>query len=311
MKRLLSPTVCLLLLFSASLRAQVIEEAMTPPPFESFGDGPRFYIDYATFQGLEKKTYSEFYIQVGYRDLQFVKRDNGFEARYEVELTILDHQNNVVENQITKDAFQVATFAETDSKKRARVSLTGFTFEPGIYKILAVMTDLETQHFTTINQPFQVKHYDADAELMISDIQLSQKIEAAEEGQPYVKNQRYIEPNAVRSFVHGMNDIYIYFEAYNLIKGCEEEYSNYLANFIIHDEEGKQYANIRRRHAKPGETSAHSIKLPVDHFLEGRYTLTVLVIDEDTGRQAESKSEFFVFDNPLSANPPEYYEQYR
>ncbi len=281
----------------------------TSTPFESFGQGPTYFVDYSTFQGVGGQTYVEFYIQAGYNDLQFFKNGKKFQAGYQLELSVTSESGEVLEHQKTKDVFQVNTFAETVDKKKARVLLMAFSFDPGRYKLKTKLKDLETHKIARVEEYITARDYTGD-ELLVSDVQLSQKIAPAEEGQPYVKNQRYVEPNPVRTFVHGARDIYVYFEAYNLLNGCENHYTNYVADFTIKDEKGRQYAHLCRHHPKPGATTAHSIKLPVDQFVQGKYTLTVKVKCEDTGRETQSSTEFLVFDNPISMNtlePADYY----
>ncbi|MFQ5650402.1 MAG: hypothetical protein ACE5IY_10715 [bacterium] len=275
------------------------KEVKASAPFESTGEGPVYYVDYASFQGLDNKTYVEFYIQVGYRDLQFYKNGKRFEAGYDLDFALLDEQGKSVESYQTDDRFQVDTFAQTLSRQKARILLLGFTVEPGSYTVKSTLKDRETRKSTRIHQPCSVQNF-TSKDLQISDIQLSQKIEPGEDGQPYVKNRRYIEPNAVRIFAHGLADIYVYFEIYNLIEPDLKESTNYLAHFIIKDQDGKQFAHLKRSHPKPGVTSAHSIRLPVSHFLNGRYSLIVRIEDEDTGRVTESSKAFTVLDRPLS-----------
>ncbi len=279
-------------------------------PFESVGDGPIHYVDYSNFQGIDSQTYVEFYIQVGYNDLQFIKKDRQFEAGYELAFAVLADKGDTLESHKIRDIFQVNTFDETVNKKKARVSLMAFSFAPGRYKLRTTLTDVETNKATDVEQFFEARNLDKDS-LMVSDVQLSQNIKPAEAGQAYVKNKRYIEPNPIRTFGHGMHDICLYFEVYNLMSGCEDNYTNYVSHFIIHNEEGRKYAHVKRLHPKPGNTSAHSIRFPVDHFLQGKYKLTLKIVCEDTGREVETTTAFTVFDSPVAISTLDYHEFYK
>lgn len=270
-------------------------------PIQSTGDGPVYYIDHASFQGLDNKTYVEFYIQIGHKDLQFYKNGNKFEAGYNLEFELQNSQGETVESHSSVDVFQVDTFTETISGKKARISLIAFTIDPGDYVVKSTLRDLETLRTTTITQSVIASDFSAN-ELVISDLQLSQKIEPAPEGAPYVKNQRYIEPNAVRLFAHGLTDIYVYFEVYNLLQSETCSKNNYVAHFIIKREDGSTMAHLKRKHNKPGATSAHSIKLPIEHFQNGHYALTVRVEDGDTGNTSETSTSFTVLDTPVALN---------
>ena len=287
-----------LLTISTSQARNVAPSSVTP--FESSGNGPTHYIDFANFQGVDNKTYTEFYFQVSYNDLQFYKNGDHFEAGYALEFKVMDSDGNLLEHHETSDLFEVESYAQTLSTQKARVMLLGFTFEAGEYAIQSKMTDLETRETATIERTLRIGAFATD-DLTVSDLQLSQNISPAEPGQPYVKNQRYIEPNAVRTFAHGLADIYVYFEVYNLMENEAETPGKYEAYFIIKDESGQLFARLKRDHDKPGNTSAHSIKLPIEYFKNGHYSLTVQIVDRDSGETTESTKDFTVLSRPFSA----------
>ncbi len=49
-----------------------------------------------------------------------------------------------------------------------------------------------------------------------------------------------------------------------------------------------------------GNSSAHSLKIPVEYFTRGQYKLTVIVWDELSGESVESSQWFAVLDNPVA-----------
>lgn len=271
----------------------------TPTPYEAIGHGPRFYLDYSNFQGVEGLTYTEFYIQVGYHELQFIKYKKGFRSEYDLELSILDKDNNIVETYTNKDVVEVKIFRQTKSNQKARISMVAFTFEPGVYKVKAVMTDHETQKSSIVEEEFIADSF-KEAKLSISDIQFSQKIELCHEDRAYVKNKRYIEPNAIRIFANGLADIYIYFEIYNLTHQPEKLNYNYTAYFSIFNRKSKKSENFLQVHKIPGTTAAHSLRLNVDQFSGGEYDLTIRILDEATGQTAETTKSFTVLDSPIA-----------
>jgi len=205
------------LLVSNLVAAPLPSKNSTPPttPFEAIGEGPKFYIDYSNFQGIDNLTYTEFYIQISYSDLQFIKYRKRFRGGYDIELSIVDENNNVVETYTNRDVFDVKTFDETKSTRKARLSMVAFTFEPGTYSIRVQVTDQETQKTSEIQEVFSAANF-KENKLHLSDIQFSQKIELCNDDRPFVKNKRYVEPCAVRIFANGLADIYVYFEIYKL-----------------------------------------------------------------------------------------------
>lgn len=273
----------------------------TASPVESSGEGPVYYLDHAEFQGVDGKTYVEFYLQVGYNALQFYKHGKQFEAGYRLDFSIEDTSGVVVEQSQTNDIFQVDTFNQTLSRTQARVQLLAFTLDAGQYVVKAKLTDRETTKTAGITTNVDVRDFHIQG-LQISDIQLSQRIELAKEDHGYVKNQRYIEPNAVRVFSHGLADIYLYIEIYDLLTS-ENQDSTYTAYLTVHKEDGTVCSQLHLSHVKPAATAAHSLKLPVDYFRAGHYSLTIKVEDNATGEVAENSVGFTVVENqPLSVS---------
>lgn len=269
-------------------------------PYEAIGEGPRFYIDYTNFQGVENLTYTEFYIQISYSDLQFIKYRKRFRSGYDIELSIVDENNKVVESYTNRDVFDVKTFDETKSTQKARLSMVAFTFEPGVYSIKVQVTDHETQKTSDIDQVFTATNFKENT-LHLSDIQFSQKIELCNDSRPFVKNSRYIEPCPVRKFANGSADIYVYFEIYNLTYRPEKLNYNYTAYFSIFSKNTEKTTEFQQVHKIPGTTVAHSIKLNVDQFLGGEYDLTVRILDEATGQVVETTKGFTVLSSPIAS----------
>lgn len=268
-------------------------------PYEADGDGPRFYIDYSNFQGVDNLTYTEFYIQVSYNSLQFIKHKKQFQSGYDLEFSVLDEDNQVIESYTNSDVFDVKTFGETESTTKARVSMLAFTFEPGVYWIKAVMIDRETRHSSKLAGKFLASSFKHD-DLLISDIQFSQKIELCDEKRPFIKNSRYIEPNVVRLFATGSADIFIYFEVYNLTHSSKNPNEQYTAYFSIVNRKSRELVEFKKTNKTPGLTAAHSLRLSVDQFSGGAYDLTVRVLDEATGNYAQTTKSFTVQNFPVA-----------
>jgi len=290
------------LLFTISpARAVTNNDVVSQPPFQSIGDGPVYFIDYTCFKGLGSRTFVEFYFQIGFDQLQFIKHGKQFKASYQLEFRILDEHEKTVEQYKNRDDVIVGSFDLTKSRKKARVSQAGFTIPPGRYLIQTVLKDLDTQHSSAIRQEIHIREFEAE-ELDVSDLQFSQHIEPATEGSPYVKNQRYIEPNATRTFAHELSDIFVYFEIYNLVFDTPASNSQYTAEFTIFNQKGEQVGRVRRSHQKPGISAAHSLRLPVSSFFNGDYTLVLTVIDEDTQAAVVTSKGFTVLSYPVTLN---------
>lgn len=275
------------------------------PPFKSEGEGPDFYLDYANYQGVDDLTHVEFYFQVDYHALQFVKDDDHFQASYSLTFEVRDDFGELIESFHNEDQFQVQTFDQTVSLSKARAMMVGYNLAPGKYRITAIMRDHETQKSSRIGRSIIVKHFRTDR-LQVSDIQFSQKIKRASEGH-FVKNQRYVEPNALRTFDENLSDIYIYFEIYNLTYFETRDNYFYDCDFLIENRDGTTIKTFEQAHRIPGQSSAHSIKIPAGNLPDGRYTLRIVVTDQATATKAETSQSFTVLDETMTL--ADYYEK--
>ncbi|MFQ5602065.1 MAG: hypothetical protein ACE5HS_02210 [bacterium] len=269
-------------------------------PLRSIGDGPNFCLDYSNFQGIDGQTYVEFYVQISYDALQFIRHRGRFRAEYEISFSLQDLTGRVVEQYENRDVVEVESYRETNSRKKARTMLLAYSLQPGEYKLNVVVKDLETLHTAILSEHTVVKNFASDG-LHISDIQLSQKIVPAKEGEPYVKNQRYIEPNAGRIFTPGLSKhIFIYFEVYNLNIEAENKNSTYTSYYTFQNLKDDKNTRFKRTNIKPGHTSAHSLRIPLENFSGGEYILTVHVQDDVTGTTSEASRSFTVVETPVS-----------
>ncbi len=278
-------------------------------PFQSSFE-PVFYVDYANFRGFEQDSYVEFYLHIAYQDLQFIQNGEQFEAGYVYSLDLLNEKEELVEQHQISDVFNVRTFDETIHSGMARASLVGYSLQPGRYILRSELRDMETSKVSKIEQYVTVRDF-AKQQLQVSDVQFSHRIEDGTEGEPYVKNGRYIQPNALRTFAHGLSNVFFYFEVYNLSTAAEDDAAKYVTHFIFKDEGGETAAHIRRPHTKPGADAAHSLQLPVESFLRGRYTLTVKVEDLDSHEVAEVTSDFHIFSDTVTMTDFDYAEYYK
>ncbi len=280
-------------LFASSPRSRLLL------PFVSAGEGPQFIIDYSSFKGNSDRTYVEFYVQVPYDGLQFVKSGQGFRAEYELILRVLDKNGRVVESQIMQDAIELDSFWQTVANDKARICLFGFTFSQGEHTVSASLEDRETHDISLLKETFQVRDF-CRPKLSVSDLQFSSKITQGEDGEAYVKNQRCIQPNPAKTFALDPSEhMFIYFEIYNLSHIPEAQSHTYTATYTFIDSEGKVLAKLRRDTDKPGDSAAHSLRFPLHHFPTGAYSMQVKIRDDQTSETALVEGEFTVIGKPM------------
>jgi len=262
-------------------------------PLVSSGDGPFFFIDYASFKGEKTgTTVVELYLEVNYDGLQFIKNRASFLAVYDIDLSIANADDQLVAGYTARDSVTVATYKETKSSGRSRVLQLNFFLMPGQYSLQTKISDLETQHTSMIKSQLSVRDF-LSPRLQISEIQLSRKIHVSQMESPFVKNNQYIEPNVSRRFAAGMEDIYAYFEIYNL----NHDSTHYSVSYTIYNRRKKVVFETDRSHSKSTQTLAHTLRFPSAQFPEGVYRLAIRIQDSATGEVAELSRSFYVWDS--------------
>ena len=281
--------------FMGNFAQAATKKQFSKAPFISAGDGPRFILDYSFFKGgKDKATFLETYLQINYNDLQFIKNKKHFSASYLIEIRILDDQNNVVKTYNSRDSFEVNTFSETESTDANRVLQINFSLTPGQYTLNTKLTDEETRRSSMVRVSFLAPDY-FTSDLAISDIQLSRKVEAAATQGPFIKNNQFIEPNVSRSFLSGIEDIFVYFEIYNLAVNDTPQSDHYKVKYTLFNSKKKKIYETENSHVKPGTSSAHTIKFPSGGFSAGTYLIAVQIEDLYNGQITQTSRVFTVW----------------
>ncbi len=267
----------------------------TKAPFISSGDGPRYIVDYSFFKGGKDKTaFIEIYLQINYNDLQFIKNKKHFLASYLIEIHIQDEQSNVVKTYNNRDSFEVNTFPETESTDANRVLQINFSLTAGQYTLNTKITDEETRRSSMVRVSFLAPDY-FTSDLAISGIQLSRKIEASDEQGPFIKNNQFIEPNVSRIFLSGQENIFVYFEIYNLASNEAPNSDHYKVKYTLFSDKKKKLYESVSSHVKPGSSSAHTIKFPSAGFSTGTYLIAIQIEDLYNGQTTQTSRTFQVW----------------
>ena len=83
-----------------------------------------YFFDFLTFKAFDgNKTFVEVFCKLPYKNLQFTKVPDGFTAYYNLEITLFNKKNVLVETASYNDSVKV------DSYKEARHLSTQFTFD--------------------------------------------------------------------------------------------------------------------------------------------------------------------------------------
>jgi GWxTD domain-containing protein len=132
---------------------------------------PHFYFDALNFRADSNKSRMDFYFQIPYSELEFVKYGNEYKGSYEISLQLTDDDGNAVVEQIWDERPTCQSFDETNSRKILSSVERQFTVPPGRYTLQVAVTDSETTRTYQMKRPFAARDY-LDSPESMSDIML-------------------------------------------------------------------------------------------------------------------------------------------
>jgi GWxTD domain-containing protein len=256
-----------------------------------------FLLDHAGFIASLGQTLVEFYIQVGYDRLSFIRDGKMFRAVYDIDFYIEDEHGNLLQTQTALDEISVTSYDETTRPDKSRVTLLSAGLRPGNYQWRAVITDKENGRNYESASKFSARDF-SGPNLTVSDLQFSRQIQVDSSANVFVKNNRRVEPNVQRTYGQFVGLLFVYYEIYNLIAPADSAVLQTAATdsfqtlYIIRHESGKEIKQLWKFIRKPGTSCVQSVALPIADLKSGQYTLTVRVFDSANGCYAESSSRF-------------------
>ena len=262
-----------------------------------------FGVDFASFAGAQGKSYVEFYIQISYQRLSFIRAGKMFRAAYDIDFYIEDEHGNLLQTLSEVDEIIALSYDETTQPDKSRLTLLRADLLPGHYQWRAVITDRESAQSYTATSKFSVRDFSGQ-NLVVSDIQFSRNMAVDSSHNVFVKNNRRIEPNVSRAYGQFVGQLLIYYEIYNLVApGNVARDSTFLQTaaadtfqtlYIIRNESGEEVKELWKFTRKPGTSCVQSVVLPITNLANGLYTLTARVFDNANHCYAESSSRFAV-----------------
>jgi GWxTD domain-containing protein len=171
---------------------------------KSFGETV-FYKDFLNFfSNKSGLTRVDVFVQVPYKNIQFVKSSEGFTAKYSVTASVFDSTKTMLIVEKTwNETVNVIDFNMTTEKYNYNLSKKSFDLKPGKYLIRTNLEDLDSKKETASENPFIVK--DFSGKISLSDILLIAKSEN-------IQANNSIVPNVSRNISSSKDRVKFYFE---------------------------------------------------------------------------------------------------
>jgi GWxTD domain-containing protein len=210
------------------------------------------------------------FIQVPYKNVQFLKSNKGFTAKYSVTASVFDSsKNQLIVEKTWNETIDVIDFTLTTSKDNYKLSRKTFDLMPGTYTIRTMLQDKDSKQEAVGESIVKVRSYDNI--ISLSDILLITKYDST-------KSRNEIIPNISRNVPTSKDRITFYFEAY--FKDSVETERTFEISVFNSDNENI-HKEVYNRNLKPGINKI-LYSLAQFPFELGVYSLRVSVLDENS-----------------------------
>jgi GWxTD domain-containing protein len=166
-----------------------------------------FAVDAIAFAGTGSGCRLDVFVQIGYDALSFVKRDEVYDASYELTLTLTDSAGSLVNEKSWTEEVSGVTFDQSVSSGAFRISQRVFQVQPGEYQLTATVLDRESKSARRIEARIPVTDF-AAGKFALSDILLLARV--SQKGET-----RSIAPNVSSNVGEIADAFYFYLELYN------------------------------------------------------------------------------------------------
>lgn len=170
---------------------------------------PLFFFDAISYAAENKgKSRIDFYVQVPYEELRFVKEGDGYLARYDVTLVIENAEQKFLHDRSWSVDVRVPDFSQTVSRKQYSLAYQSITVDPGNYQVSLSVKDQDTKTGGKLKRSMLVSDY-TNAPLTLSDIMIVSRLTTTAEG----KNR--VVPNISGNVGTEGEGFFLYFEMYD------------------------------------------------------------------------------------------------
>lgn len=186
--------------------AQVEVSGATPEMIES-----SFFVDAVSFASQSgPNSRLDIFTQVGYDALSFVKRNELYEAAYEMTVSIFDSTSTLVSEKLWTEEVKGVPFDRSVSPGQSSVTQRMFEIKPGNYLLRVMMRDKESGVSRRVARQILVSDY-AGSDFTLSDILLLNRVGIQGE-------KRSITPNISSNVGTIAEAFFVYIEVYNARK---------------------------------------------------------------------------------------------
>ena len=263
---------------------------------------PKVYIDYwhgKDKDGVEKNT--KLYIQVTPADFTFHKNENGFMAKYHLDILVYNKNKKMVLEKIIADNVLVEKYSMTKSPDQHRLIKIPLNLLKGQYKLLIKVVDDNSDKQTIIKRSIDIKSVE-DEFFSLSDILLARTIKIRSQNEPNSEVERI---TAFPAGIYGINEpnLYYYFEIY---KTQDTKTDSIEYRILCRNWKGNETILTQRRQKLTAKKLPVFLKMSTSEMPPGKYKLVVRVNSVNVRKYLEQQKDFYVYQNPFDLHFKSY-----
>ena len=273
--KILTILLCLLVLLPLQILCQTEMRS-------SIREGtPEFFYDIVNVMSNEAGlSRLNIYIEIPYDELQFLKQDKYFKAKYEVSVVIFDDDGEQVDGKIWQEEVVVDRYELTNSRKLYSFTHNDCHLKPNEYRISIGLMDMDSKKTGNRKSVFRLRDFNKE-ELSVSDLTLTDNVGIDSLG---VKS---IHPQVADCIRATGTELYCYFEIYS--KDTNEnkfEISYFIKNYKSQKVEERKYLRL-----KDGSRTMEYFKIDKNKLSHGKYLIELSV---KQGKYSDSIKKIFI-----------------
>lgn len=238
----------------------------------------RFNYEYLDFRSNQpNKTRVDVFLQIPYTEIQFIKKDDEFEANYTATVSIFDKdKEKLIAEKIWNEKVSTKEFSQTTSSHNFNLSLRSFDLPPGEYTFRSAFEDKDSRK--TYSKEDAVKVRDVSSNFALSDIMIVEK-------NTIVNGENKILPNIKKLVSARQGGLLIFYEIYS------DTSSFFQIEYDISDKNDVVVSNKTMKELKKG-TNRIFYTIPDSAISMGVYDVSVTLSDIEKNELASSKQPF-------------------
>jgi len=228
---------------------------------------PEFYYEIVNVNSAEPgMSRLNLYIEIPYDELQFLKLENIYEAKYEISVVIFDDDGDQIDGKIWQETIQVDRYDLTNSRKHYGFTHASFHLKPNEYRISIGLMDMDSKKTSNRKSVFKLKDFQKE-DLSLSDVTLTDEIGTDSLG------VRSIHPQVADQIRATGTELYCYFEIYSKL----ENQADFKIHYQVKDYKGQSIEEQEYVRKKEDSRTMEFFRINKNKLTHGKYLIELEV----------------------------------